>query len=73
VIEAIDGPIALAACVDGGQSCEAQYVCPVRGRWDRVNDAVHQALSTITLADMAEPAEPFRKPAEVFETISAAE
>ena len=73
VIEAIDGPIALTACVDGGQSCEAQHVCPVRGRWDRVNDAIHQALTTITLAEMAEPAEPYRKPAQVFVAAPAAE
>src|SRR5579872_5799945 len=37
VIAAIDGPIALAACVDGSPTeCEAQGLCPVRGRWDPV-------------------------------------
>jgi hypothetical protein len=36
----------------------------VRGRWDPVNDAIHQALSSITLADMQEAAIPraFRVP-----------
>jgi DNA-binding IscR family transcriptional regulator len=40
-------------------------LCPVRGRWDPVNDAIHQALSSITLADMQEAAIPraFRVPA----------
>ena len=53
VITAIDGPIALAACVEGsGAGCEAEHLCPVRGRWDPVNDAVRQALTRITLADM---------------------
>ena len=54
VIAAIDGPIALAACVEGSvQPCEASSLCPVRGQWDPVNDAVRTALSKITLADMA--------------------
>ena len=53
VISAIDGPIALTACVEGsGSACEASSVCPVRGRWDPVNDAVREALTAITLADM---------------------
>jgi FeS assembly SUF system regulator len=53
VIAAVDGPIALTACVDGSLSgCESQGLCPMRGRWDPVNEAIHAALSSITLADM---------------------
>jgi Rrf2 family protein len=52
VIEAIDGPIALTACVDGG-GCDSHSLCPMHGRWDPVNDAIRQALGGITLADMA--------------------
>ena len=52
VITAMDGPIALTACVDGADTCESQALCPVRGRWDPVNDAVRDALTNITLADM---------------------
>lgn len=53
VIAAIDGPIALTACVEGSNAgCEAESLCPVRGRWDPVNEAVRDALSAITLADM---------------------
>jgi len=51
VIAAIDGPIALTACVDGGD-CESQCLCPMRGRWDPVNAAIRAALGSITLADM---------------------
>jgi FeS assembly SUF system regulator len=54
VIRVIDGPIALTACVDGTSGlCDAEDLCPLRGRWEKVNDAIHQALSSITLADMA--------------------
>ena len=65
VIAAIDGPIALTACVDGATSgCDSQELCPMRGRWDPVNLAIQQALSDITLADMMEASIPaaFRAP-----------
>ncbi|PHK93633.1 SUF system Fe-S cluster assembly regulator [Pseudoroseomonas rhizosphaerae] len=56
VICAIDGPIALTACVDGASGCcEAETVCPVRGRWDPVNEAIRAALSAISLAELAAP------------------
>ncbi len=54
VIVAFDGPIALTACVDGSLSaCETEGHCPVRGRWDPVNDAIRHALSGITVADLS--------------------
>jgi len=53
VISAVDGPIALTACVDGGAGgCDVQSMCAVRGRWDLVNEAIRAALTGITLADM---------------------
>jgi FeS assembly SUF system regulator len=72
VIAAIDGPIALAACVEGAvNECESQGLCPMRGRWDPVNDAIYQALSSITLADMQEASIPpiFRVPARRVEAV----
>ncbi len=51
VIAAVDGPIALTACVDGG-ACESGCLCPLRGRWDPVNHAIRAALRAISLADM---------------------
>jgi FeS assembly SUF system regulator len=60
VIEAIDGPIALTACVEGagGGGCSSGCSCPLRGRWDPVNDAIRAALQAITLADMQHAATP---------------
>ena len=52
VILAIDGPIALTSCVDGGD-CESQAMCPMAGRWDPVNEAIRAALAKISLAEMA--------------------
>jgi len=54
VIEAVEGRIALTACVDGGGECDCLDLCPMRGRWDPVNEAISRALSAITLADMQE-------------------
>ena len=54
VIQALEGPIALTACVDGASGgCEVESFCPMRGNWDKVNKAIHGALSQVSLADMA--------------------
>jgi FeS assembly SUF system regulator len=76
VIAAVDGPIALVACVDGSPTeCESQNLCPVRGRWDPVNDALQRALGAITLADMSDAGIPaiFRVPARAPIALPAAE
>ncbi|MGE0416005.1 MAG: SUF system Fe-S cluster assembly regulator [Acetobacteraceae bacterium] len=76
VIAAIDGPIALTACVEGSATeCEAQGMCPMKGRWDPVNDAIRRALTDITLADMQVSSIPpiFRVPAPEGATMTAAE
>ena len=76
VIAAIDGPIALTACVDGSVTeCESQALCPMKGRWDPVNDAIQQAMNAISLADMQDAAIPavFRVPARVAAPMTAAE
>jgi FeS assembly SUF system regulator len=53
VIIAIDGPIALTACVEhSAMVCDSSSLCPVKGRWDPVNSAIQDALSAISLADM---------------------
>lgn len=54
VIEAFEGPIALTACVDGGDgSCSVESFCAMRHNWDVVNQAVRDALKKVTLKDMA--------------------
>ena len=57
-IEALDGPVALTACVDGAEdACNVESLCPVRGGWDRVNRAIRAALEEISLADLCIPLE----------------
>jgi len=53
IIQAMEGPIALTACVDGATDCcGAESFCPMRGNWNRVNDAIRAALTSVSLADM---------------------
>ena len=53
IIGAIDGPIALTACVeDSDETCALQGVCAMNGRWNPVNRALRAALDNVTLADM---------------------
>ena len=53
VIEAIEGPIAITACVDTSEEhCSYETLCPVQGKWNRVNNAVTDALREVTLAEM---------------------
>ncbi|MFQ6017637.1 MAG: SUF system Fe-S cluster assembly regulator [Kiloniellaceae bacterium] len=53
IIQALEGPISLTACVDGRTGgCDVESLCPMRGNWDKVNQAIHRALSQVTLADM---------------------
>ena len=60
IIQAIEGPIALTACVEGSTAqCDVEGLCPMRGGWDRVNQAIRTALEQVTLADMVGPAMSF--------------
>lgn len=54
VITAIEGPIALTACIDEGPGvCDIEKLCPARANWQRINDAIRGALDGINMAEMA--------------------
>lgn len=56
IIVAIEGPVAITACVDGAEGgCVVESLCPIRGCWDRVNAAVMRTLESMTLAEIASP------------------
>ncbi|MCE7795167.1 Rrf2 family transcriptional regulator [Sphingobium sufflavum] len=57
VVEAVEGPIALTACVekDGAHVCEREAACAVRPHWSAVNDAVRGALAHVSLASLSAP------------------
>ena len=59
MVTALEGPIALTACTidaddsDGEVTCTHEDDCCVRGNWHIINQAVHEVLNNISLADMA--------------------
>ncbi len=60
IVFALEGPVELTDCVDGGDGgCEHERSCPLRGHWDPVNLAIEQALSKVSLLEMAAPRSPF--------------
>ena len=53
IIEAFEGPIALTACVDSAvDNCSIEALCPMKGNWNTVNEAIRTTLFSLTLADM---------------------
>lgn len=51
IIEAVEGPIALTACVDDSRhDCALEGSCRVQPHWGAVNGAVRGALGGISLA-----------------------
>ena len=60
IVEALDGPIALTACVDGAEDhCDVESLCPMRGNWNRVNNAIREALENVSLAELIDPTDMF--------------
>ncbi len=55
VISALEGPIALTECSLTHQGCEQASGCDLRGNWGLINQTIHDALESITLADMILP------------------
>jgi FeS assembly SUF system regulator len=54
IIDAVEGPVAVALCAEGSlDNCDFEHICPMRGRWDRVNRVIRQALHKMSLAEMA--------------------
>jgi FeS assembly SUF system regulator len=54
IIEAVEGPIAMTACVEHGRHyCGLETACQVRPHWSAVNSAVKGALDGVSLASLA--------------------
>jgi len=54
IVEAVEGPIALTACIENGkQDCALEACCTVRPHWPVVNEALRGALADIPLTRLA--------------------
>lgn len=52
IVEAVEGPIALTACISGGD-CAVHSDCSVRPHWPVINSALRGALADIPLTRLA--------------------
>ena len=60
IIEVLEGPITLTACVDNSESfCEASNICFLGGKWNKVNDIIRKTLKDISLDDLLNFGNPF--------------
>ena len=65
IIHAIEGPIAITECLDDrGSDCDIERCCPVRANWQRINEAVREAIQNVPLTAMIPtfPPSPFTAP-----------
>lgn len=54
IIEAVEGPIAMAACCDDGRhDCALEGSCKVQPHWTQVNSAIKNALGGVSLASLS--------------------
>lgn len=54
IVEAVEGPIVMTACVEHGRlECAIEASCGARPHWPQVNRAVRGALENISLAQLA--------------------
>jgi len=65
LITALDGPIHLTECASHSGACAKEASCHVREPWQRINAAVEDALSRITLGDLISPV-----PGRIFPLLS---
>jgi len=54
IVEAVEGPITLTACVElGKHDCGMEQACAVKPHWPVVNDALRGALAGVPLTQLA--------------------
>lgn len=55
IVEAVEGPIAMTACVEQGKhDCGVEQTCRVKPHWDAVNNAMRGALAGVSLESLAQ-------------------
>ena len=55
VISALEGPIALTECSISHEGCGQASGCGIGANWGVINQAIHNTLEAISLADMIKP------------------
>lgn len=55
IIDAIEGPVAITECSGHHSACDIQGHCAVGSKWQRISESIHQALTEVSLAQLADP------------------
>jgi len=55
IIDALEGPVALTECSGEHSACEHERNCALNHGWPAINAALRDALSAVTLAQLASP------------------
>ena len=55
MIGALEGPLGLTECTLAAELCVHEGSCAVRSPWQVINRVIHDALETVTLADLIDP------------------
>lgn len=54
VVEAVDGPICLNICLNGGKDCDRKPWCPAHPVWARAQRAMLDVLMSVTVSALSE-------------------
>jgi FeS assembly SUF system regulator len=52
IIDAIEGPVGLTECSTHPGQCDLEHTCVTGNAWQRVNNAIRQALQDVTLTEL---------------------
>lgn len=58
IIAALDGPVAITQCCENAAGCERELGCVARPNWQRIDQALRDALAGVTLRDLVQPKAP---------------
>jgi FeS assembly SUF system regulator len=59
ILDVMEGPLGITECSSSDSHCELEDGCRVGGAWQKINRAIHGALSDVTLADLINPPREF--------------
>ncbi|WP_114417602.1 SUF system Fe-S cluster assembly regulator [Marinospirillum perlucidum] len=72
LIAAIEGPVAMTECSLEDSQCDLISQCGVATNWQRVTQAIHQLLASVTLAQLAQT-QPIKLPWVQIQALSVYE
>ncbi|MBT5073592.1 MAG: SUF system Fe-S cluster assembly regulator [Kordiimonadaceae bacterium] len=53
IVEAVDGPVQLTNCLsESNSNCDYEPGCLTKSKWDKINNAVYEALNSVPLSEM---------------------